>query len=204
MTVVEMLNKSRLCIGRPQVCYLLQTAHPAKSRRCRMSLALLDGVIGRQQSAIGMVPNRRKPGLSSVERATSAAPPRPTEHTMIEAAIQLDLITPSRPRRWSRTLREWLMEKKLSGRGQQKPTKEAGCIGGARASPLQYRSVGEFRMDRTAGLEVAVTHRSWLNAHAPAPRPTLFDRNQRRRRFSRVPCGCRRPRRLPGSRVEPS
>jgi len=59
-----------------------------------MSLALLDGVIGRQQSAIGMVPNRRKPGLSSVERATSAAPPRPAEHAMIEAAIQLDLITP--------------------------------------------------------------------------------------------------------------
>ena len=37
-----------------------------------MSLALLDGVIGRQQSAIGTVPNKRKPGLSSVEQATCA------------------------------------------------------------------------------------------------------------------------------------
>jgi hypothetical protein len=33
MTVVEMLNTSRLCVGRPQVCYLLQTVRPAKSRR---------------------------------------------------------------------------------------------------------------------------------------------------------------------------
>ena len=56
-------------------------------------LGALDRVIGRQQSAIGTVPNKQKPGLSSVERATSAAPPRPAEHAMIEAAIQLDLIT---------------------------------------------------------------------------------------------------------------
>jgi hypothetical protein len=48
---------------------------------------------------------------------------------------------------------------KLSGRGQEKQTKDAGCIGGARASPLQYRSVGGFRMDRTAGLVVAVSGR---------------------------------------------
>jgi hypothetical protein len=78
-----------------------------------MSLALLDGVIGRQQSAIGTVPNKRKPGLSSVERATSAAPPRPTEHAMIEAAIQLDLITPEQAEALvekGKTLSEWIME----------------------------------------------------------------------------------------------
>src|SRR5882757_978031 len=127
MTVVEMLNTSRLCIGRPQVCYLLQTAHPAKSRRCRMSLALLDGVIGRQQSAIGMVPNRRKPGLSSVERATSAAPPRPAEHAMIEAAIQLDLITPEQAEALvekGKTLSEWITKQSVEmnepGKGKQK------------------------------------------------------------------------------------
>jgi hypothetical protein len=61
-----------------------------------MSLALFDWVTGREQSAIGTVPNKRKPGLSLVERATSAAPPEPAEHAMIEAAIQLDLITPER------------------------------------------------------------------------------------------------------------
>ena len=55
---------------------------------------LLDGVIGREQSAIGTVPNKRKPGWSSVEQANSAAHPSPAEHAMIEAAIQLDLITP--------------------------------------------------------------------------------------------------------------
>jgi CheY-like chemotaxis protein len=57
------------------------------------SLALLDGVTGREQSAIGTVPNNRKPGWISIEQPTRAAPPRPTEHAMIEAAIQLDLIT---------------------------------------------------------------------------------------------------------------
>jgi hypothetical protein len=30
----------------------------------------------------------------SVEQANSGAPPGPTEHAMIEAAVQLDLITP--------------------------------------------------------------------------------------------------------------
>ena len=127
MTVVEMLNTSRLCMGRPQVCYLLQTAHPAKSRRCRMSLALLDGVIGRQQSAIGMVPNRRKPGLSSVERATSAAPPRPAEHAMIEAAIQLDLITPEQAEALvekGKTLSEWIMEQKSVELGEPREGKQ--------------------------------------------------------------------------------
>jgi hypothetical protein len=127
MTVVEMLNTSRICIGRPQVCYLLQTAHPAKSRRGRMSLALLDGVIGRQQSAIGTVPNKRKPGLSSVERATSAAPPRPAEHAMIEAAIQLDLITPEQAEALvekGTTLSEWITEQSVEmnepGKSKQK------------------------------------------------------------------------------------
>jgi hypothetical protein len=77
-----------------------------------MSLALLDGVTGREQSAIGTVPNKRKPGLSSVERATSTAP---TEHAMIEAAIQLDLITPEQAEvlvEKGKTLNAWIMEQK--------------------------------------------------------------------------------------------
>ena len=92
-----------------------------------MSLALLDGVIGRQQSAIGMVPNRRKPGLSSVERATSAAPPRPAEHAMIEAAIQLDLITPEQAEALvekGKTLSEWIMERKSVELGEPREGKQ--------------------------------------------------------------------------------
>jgi hypothetical protein len=92
-----------------------------------MSLALLDGVIGRQQSAIGTVPNKRKPGLSSVERATSAAPPRPAEHAMIEAAIQLDLITPEQAEALvekGTTLSEWITEQSVEmnepGKSKQK------------------------------------------------------------------------------------
>ena len=38
----------------------------------RRSLALVDEVIGREQFGIGTVPNKRKPGLSSVEQATCA------------------------------------------------------------------------------------------------------------------------------------
>jgi hypothetical protein len=81
-----------------------------------MSLALLDGMTGREQSAIGTVLNKRKPGLSLVERATSAAPPRPAEHAMIEAAIQLDLITPEQAEALvekGKTLSEWIMEQSV-------------------------------------------------------------------------------------------
>ena len=81
-----------------------------------MSLALLGGVTGPEQSAIGTVPNKRKPGLSLVERATSAAPPRPSEHAMIEAAIQLDLITPEQAEALvekGKTLSEWIMEQSV-------------------------------------------------------------------------------------------
>jgi hypothetical protein len=81
-----------------------------------MSLALLGGVTGPEQSAIGTVPNKRKPGLSLVEPATSAAPPRPAEHAMIEAAIQLDLITPEQAEALvekGKTLSEWIMEQSV-------------------------------------------------------------------------------------------
>jgi hypothetical protein len=92
-----------------------------------MSLALLDRVIGRQQSAIGTVPNKQKPGLSSVERATSAAPPRPAEHAMIEAAIQLDLITPEQAEALvekGKTLSEWIMEQKTVELGEPREGKQ--------------------------------------------------------------------------------
>ena len=90
-------------------------------------MALLDGVTGRQQSAIGTVPNKRKPGLSLVERATSAAPPSPAEHAMIEAAIQLDLITPEQAEALvekGKTLSEWIMEQKSVELGEPREGKQ--------------------------------------------------------------------------------
>ena len=50
------------------------------------------GVIGRERSSIGIVPSNRIAGW--VEQAERSAPLGPTEHAMMEAAIQLDLITP--------------------------------------------------------------------------------------------------------------
>jgi hypothetical protein len=92
-----------------------------------MSLALLGGVTGPEQSAIGTVPNKRKPGLSLVEPATSAAPPRPAEHAMIEAAIQLDLITPEQAEALvekGKTLSEWIMEQKTVELGEPREGKQ--------------------------------------------------------------------------------
>ena len=51
--------------------------------------------------------------LGSVELPNSVAPPTATEHAMIEAAIQLDLITPEQAKALvekGKTLGEWLME----------------------------------------------------------------------------------------------
>ena len=90
-------------------------------------MALLDGVTGREQSAIGPVPNKRKTGLSLVERATSAAPPSPAEHAMIEAAIQLDLITPEQAEALvekGKTLSEWIMERKSVELGEPREGKQ--------------------------------------------------------------------------------
>jgi hypothetical protein len=92
-----------------------------------MSLALLDGVTGREQSAIEPVPNKRKTGLSLVERATSAAPPSPAEHAMIEAAIQLDLITLEQAEALvekGKTLSEWIMEQKTVELGEPREGKQ--------------------------------------------------------------------------------
>jgi len=48
-----------------------------------------------------------------------------------------------------------------SGRTSESQTKDAGCIGGARTHPVQSRSASRFGVDRTAGLEVAVTDHPW-------------------------------------------
>ncbi len=126
---------------------------PAIPTAARKTLMLLDGVIGREQSAIGTVPNKRKPGWSSVEQANSAAPPSPAEHAMIEAAIQLDLITSEQAEALvekGKTLGEWLVEQKKVEAGEAREAKQKKKLD---------LHVGRFRVDRTAGLEVAVTDR---------------------------------------------
>jgi hypothetical protein len=106
----------------------LHTAHlttiPTAGRK---SLALLDRVIGRELPSIGTVFNKRKPG--SVELASSVAPPGPTEHAMIEAAIQMDLIAPEQAEALvekGKTLGEWLEEQeKGEPRKEQEKNKPA-------------------------------------------------------------------------------
>ena len=81
----------------------------------RKTLMLLDGVIGRERPGIGTVPNNRIAGW--VEEAKRCASPAPTEHAMMEAAIQLDLITPEQAAALierGKTLAEWLVEQDKS------------------------------------------------------------------------------------------
>ena len=59
--------------------------------------------------------------LGSVELPNSVAPPVATEHAMIEAAIQLDLITPEQAKALvekGKTLGEWLMEQEKGKAGE--------------------------------------------------------------------------------------
>jgi hypothetical protein len=59
--------------------------------------------------------------LGSVELPNSVAPPTATEHAMIEAAIQLDLITPEQAKALvekGKTLGEWLMEQRRAKRAR--------------------------------------------------------------------------------------
>ncbi len=81
-------------------------------------------VIGRELLQIGTVPNKRKRG--SVEPANGVAPPRPTEHAMLEAAIQMDLITPEQAESLvenGKTLGEWLVEQEKGEAGKARKVK---------------------------------------------------------------------------------
>jgi hypothetical protein len=91
----------------------------------RKTLMPLDGVIGRELPRIGTVANKRKPG--SVEQANSGASPSPAEHAMIEAAIQLDLITPEQAEALvekGKTLGEWLVEQEKGEAGEPREGKQ--------------------------------------------------------------------------------
>jgi hypothetical protein len=100
----------------------LQKAHltsiPTAGRK---TLTLLDGVTGRDRPMIGAVPNNRDDGWAKRD-----APPGPTEHAMMEAAIQLDLITPEQAEALvekGKTLGEWLLEQEKGEAGKAKKVK---------------------------------------------------------------------------------
>jgi hypothetical protein len=66
-----------------------------------------------------------KPG--SVELPNSVAPPTATEHAMVEAAIQLDLITPEQAKALvekGKTLGEWLMEQEKAKAAKPRAVKQ--------------------------------------------------------------------------------
>jgi hypothetical protein len=63
----------------------------------------------------------------SVEAANGGAPPGPTEHAMIEAAIQLDLITPKQAEALvekGKTLGEWSVEQEKNEAGEPRRAKQ--------------------------------------------------------------------------------
>src|SRR5260370_42099494 len=84
-------------------------------------------VIGREMLQIGTVANKGKRG--SVEPANGVAAPRPTEHAMLEAAIQMDLITPEQAESLvenGKTLGEWLVEQEKGEAGKGRKGKLRG------------------------------------------------------------------------------
>jgi hypothetical protein len=103
----SMVNNAYIAFDGLQKAHL--TTIPTAGRK---TLTLLDGVIGRERPMIGAVPNNRDAGW-----AKRGAPPGPTEHAMMEAAIQLDLITPEQAAALierGKTLAEWLVEQDKS------------------------------------------------------------------------------------------
>jgi hypothetical protein len=111
-----MVNNAYVTLGALQKAHL--TTIPTAGRKTMM---LLDAAIGRERLMIGAVPNNRDAGW-----AKRGAPPGPTEHAMIEAAIQLDLITPEQAEALvekGKTLGEWLAELEKGEVGNAKKVK---------------------------------------------------------------------------------
>lgn len=101
----------------------------ASKARKRPELTLVarskDGVIGRELPRIGTIADSRKPG--SPLQADSGASPSPAEHAMLEAAIQLDLITPEQAAALvekGATLGEWLVEHEDGKAGKAKDARQ--------------------------------------------------------------------------------
>ena len=90
----------------------------------RKTPMLLDGMIRRERSSIGIVPSNRIAGW--VEQTERSAPLEPTEHALMEAAIQLDLITPEQAEalvKKGKTVGEWLVEQEKGEAGKARKVK---------------------------------------------------------------------------------
>lgn len=103
----------------------LQASKARKRPKLALAAHSMDGVIGRALPRIGTIADRRKPG--SPLPADSGAPPSPAEHAMLEAAIQLDLITPEHAAALvekGKTLGEWLVEQEDGKAGKPKDARQ--------------------------------------------------------------------------------
>jgi hypothetical protein len=119
-------------------------------------LPLFDGLTGRDTLQNGTIENKRKPG--SVELVNSVAPPTPAEHAILEAAIQMDLITPEQAEALvekGKTLGEWPVERE-KGKAVEARNVEQRMLDALAVLALLLRSVDGLRMDRFTDREVAV------------------------------------------------
>jgi hypothetical protein len=84
------------------------------------------GLLARKRLGLGLA-SYSMVERGSVESANSSAPPESTEHAMIEAAIQLDLMTAKQAEALDekgKTLEEWLMEQKKYEVGKPRRVKQ--------------------------------------------------------------------------------
>jgi hypothetical protein len=103
----------------------LQASKARKRPKLALAAHSMDGVIGRALPRIGTIADRRKPGPPLP--ADSGASPGPAEHAMLEAAIQLDLITPEHAAALvekGKTLGEWLVEQEEGNAGKAKDARQ--------------------------------------------------------------------------------
>ena len=102
-----------------------QASKARKRPELKLAAHSMDGVIGRELPRIGTIADRRNRG--SPLQADSGASPSPAEHAMLEAAIQLDLITPEQAAALidkNKTLGEWLVEQEDGKAGKAKDARQ--------------------------------------------------------------------------------
>ena len=102
-----------------------QASKARKRPELKLAAHSMDGVIGRELPRIGSIADRRN--HSSPLQADSGASPSPAEHAMLEAAIQLDLITPEQAAALidkNKTLGEWLVEQEDGKAGKAKDARQ--------------------------------------------------------------------------------
>ncbi len=103
----------------------LQASKARKRPELTLAARSMDGVIGRELPRIGTIADSRKP--SSPLRADGGASPSPAEHAILEAAIQLDVITPEQAAALvekGKKLGEWLVEQEEGKAGKPEDARQ--------------------------------------------------------------------------------